>query len=236
MNKVNLLYFATFRELIGIKEETLSLPNGSTVRDLKKLLREKYPQTNPFLESVVVSLNREFASADELIPDRAEIAFFPPVSGGTEKTWLVLSEDEFDLNNALEKITFPTTGAVCFFTGIVRSKTIRVQPHLTDHLIYEAYPAMAEEKMAQIAEEIRQQWPAVEGIIFIQRTGRLKAGTPTVLVACSASHRDTGIFEAARYGIDRLKEIVPVWKKEVGPDGESWVEGEYIPDREPDGG
>jgi molybdopterin synthase catalytic subunit len=59
--------------------------------------------------------------------------------------------------------------------------------------------------------------------------GLLESGTPTVLIACSAPHRDTGVFEAARYGIDRLKEIVPIWKKEIGPHGETWIEGHYIP-------
>jgi molybdopterin synthase catalytic subunit len=88
---------------------------------------------------------------------------------------------------------------------------------------------MAEAKMAQVAEEIRQRWPAVEGIAIVQRVGRLESGTPTVLIACSAAHRDSGVFEAARYGIDRLKEIVPVWKKEIGPQGETWVEGKYHP-------
>ena len=90
--------------------------------------------------------------------------------------------------------------------------------------------------VAQVAEEIRQQWPTVEGIAIVQRIGRLDAGTPTVLIACTAAHRDTGVFEAARYGIDRLKQIVPVWKKEIGPDGEAWVEGDYRPqprDRRP---
>jgi MoaE-MoaD fusion protein len=71
----------------------------------------------------------------------------------------------------------------------------------------------------------------VQGIVIVQRIGRLDAGTPTVLIACSASHRDTGVFEAARYGIDRLKEIVPVWKKEIGPHGEEWIEGHYRPER-----
>jgi molybdopterin synthase catalytic subunit len=71
----------------------------------------------------------------------------------------------------------------------------------------------------------------VEGIAIVQRIGRLFPGTPTVLIACTAAHRDTGVFEAARYGIDRLKEIVPVWKKEVGSRGETWVEGEYLPER-----
>ena len=85
-------------------------------------------------------------------------------------------------------------------------------------------------RCAQVADEIRERWPSVEGIAIVQRIGPLDPGTPTVLIACSAGHRDTGVFEAARYGIDRLKEIVPVWKKEIGPNGEEWVEGHYTPD------
>lgn len=83
--------------------------------------------------------------------------------------------------------------------------------------------------MKQVADEIRARWPVVEGVAIVQRIGKLYPRTPTVLIACTAAHRDTGVFEAARYGIDRLKEIVPIWKKEVSPDGEFWVEGEYIP-------
>jgi molybdopterin synthase catalytic subunit len=99
----------------------------------------------------------------------------------------------------------------------------------TEYLEYEAYVPMAEEKMKQVAEEIRVRWPTVEGIAIVQRVGRLYPKTPTVLIACTAAHRDTGVFDAARYGIDRLKEIVPIWKKEVRPDGEQWVEGDYFP-------
>jgi molybdopterin synthase catalytic subunit len=112
---------------------------------------------------------------------------------------------------------------------MVRGVTTRGEAHETSYLEYEAYIPMAEAKMAQVALEIRARWPAVEGIAIVQRIGNLDPGTPTVLIACSAAHRDTGVFEAARYGIDRLKEIVPVWKKEVSPGGEAWVEGEYIP-------
>ena len=81
----------------------------------------------------------------------------------------------------------------------------------------------------QVAEEIWDKFPLVRGIAMVQRIGQLEIGETTVLVACAAGHRDQGIFEAARYGIDRLKEIVPVWKKEVGPDGSVWVEGHYHP-------
>jgi molybdopterin synthase catalytic subunit len=140
-----------------------------------------------------------------------------------------VTEEEIKLNDLLAKITLPSTGAAAIFTGMVRGVTSRENPHQTVYLEYEAYVPMAEAKMKQVAEEIRAQWPSVEGIAIVQRVGKLYPQTPTVLIACTAAHRNTGVFEAARYGIDRLKEIVPIWKKEVGPGGEFWVEGEYIP-------
>lgn len=141
-----------------------------------------------------------------------------------------VTEDELDLDALLAEITLPSTGAACFFTGMVRGETRKAgQPPETEYLEYEAYVPMAEAKMQQVADEIRQRWPTIEGIAIVQRIGRLYPMTPTVLIACSAPHRDTGVFEAARYGIDRLKEIVPIWKKEVGPTGDEWIEGEYIP-------
>jgi molybdopterin synthase catalytic subunit len=99
------------------------------------------------------------------------------------------------------------------------------------YLEYEAYKPMAEAKMKQIADEIRARWSSIVGIAIVQRIGRFEVGEQTVIIACSANHRDTGVFEAARYGIDRLKEIVPVWKKEINPVGEIWVEGDYLPDK-----
>jgi molybdopterin synthase catalytic subunit len=140
-----------------------------------------------------------------------------------------ITESEIDLDDLLAQITLTSTGAAAIFTGMVRGETSRGDPHETVYLEYEAYVPMAEAKMKQVANEIRHQWPSIEGIAIVQRIGMLYPKTPTVLIACTAAHRDTGVFEAARYGIDRLKEIVPVWKKEVGPDGEEWVEGEYIP-------
>ena len=140
-----------------------------------------------------------------------------------------ITEDEIDLNDLLAQITLTSTGAAAIFTGVVRGETRRGEAHETEYLEYEAYIPMAETKMRQVAEEIREKWPTVEGIAMVQRIGKLYPKTPTVLIACTAAHRDTGVFEAARYGIDRLKEIVPIWKKEVIPDGEFWVEGDYIP-------
>ena len=144
-------------------------------------------------------------------------------------TIFFITEEEINLSDLLTRITLSTTGAAAIFTGMVRGVTSRDNPHETAYLEYEAYVPMAEAKMKQVAEEIRFRWSSVEGIAIVQRVGKLYPQTPTVLIACTAAHRDTGVFDAARYGIDRLKEIVPIWKKEVGPNGEFWVEGEYIP-------
>lgn len=140
-----------------------------------------------------------------------------------------ITENEIDLNDLLAQITLDSTGAAAIFTGMVRGITSRNNPHETAYLEYESYKPMAEAKMKQVADEIRERWDTIEGIAIIQRIGRLYPRTPTILIACTSAHRNTGVFDAARYGIDRLKEIVPVWKKEVGPHSEEWVEGEYLP-------
>lgn len=230
MNTVRLLFFATFRDKAGAKEASVELPEGMTVGEFKRWLGGEYPALAEGAATVLVAVNKEYAFDGEVIPGGAEVALFPPVSGGAGfPEVLRVTEGELDLDELLAAITLPTTGAACLFSGMVRGETRRGDAHTTDHLEYEAYTPMAEAKMRQVAAEIRARWPEVEGIAIVQRVGVLLPGTPTVLIACSAAHRDTGVFEAARYGIDRLKEIVPIWKKEVGPDGQEWAEGDYVP-------
>ncbi len=227
---IDILYFATLRDLIGQRKEKLEIPDGSTIGDLKGTLGERGDRIAQALNVALFSINREFAFAEEMLHEGDEVGVFPPVSGGAPPTILAVTEDVLDLDQIVASITSETTGAVCAFTGIVRGKTTRTEPRETAYLEYEAYEAMAEAKLLQVSDEIRKEWPAVEGIAIVQRLGHLEPGTPTVLIACSAGHRDSGVFEAARYGIDRLKQIVPIWKKEVGPSGESWIEGEYRPE------
>lgn len=233
MNKVTLLFFANLKDRAGTRRSELEIADGATVTELKQAVGEKFPGLVEAMSSAIVSVNHEFAQDEERVPPGAEVAIFPPVSGGSEAetfpTIFAITEETLDLDALLAQITLPTTGAACLFTGMVRGKTSRGDAHETLYLEYEAYKPMAEAKMRQVADEIREKWPVVEGIAIVQRVGRLDPMTPTVLIGCTAAHRDTGVFEAARYGIDRLKEIVPVWKKEVGPGGESWVEGEYHP-------
>ncbi len=229
MNHVSILFFASLKQQAGVKETSIELRDGANVSELKQVVEERFPALRPAMSSMVVSVNREFAQDEDPIPTGAEVGLFPPVSGGDFPTIFAVTEEELDLEAVLDQITLPSTGAACLFTGMVRGLTARDEPHETTYLEYEAYQPMAVAKMRQVADEIRQRWPSVEGIAIVQRIGRLEPRTPTVLIACTASHRDTGVFEAARYGIDRLKEIVPVWKKEVGPSGETWVEGHYLP-------
>ena len=144
-------------------------------------------------------------------------------------TIVAITENGIDIDAILAQVALPSTGAAAMFTGMVRGATMGREAQLTEYLEYEAYQPMAEAKMRQIAAEIRQKWPSVEGIAIVQRIGRLYPKTPTVLIVCTAAHRDTGVFEAARYGIERLKVIVPVWKKEIGPDGQFWIEGHTFP-------
>jgi len=230
--KVSVLFFASLREITGRKNQDISLQESGTVADLKLAVEELFPGFDRHLPNVVTAVNQEFALDDQILFEGDEVALFPPVSGGQDfPSIFAVQESEFDLNQVVSQITLPSTGAISIFTGIVRAVTEGGNIRDTQFLEYEAYQIMAESKMRQVAQEIRQKWPTVEGIAIIQRIGILYPGTPTVLIACSASHRDTGVFEASRYGIDRLKQIVPIWKKEVNPAGEIWVEGSYLPDQ-----
>jgi molybdopterin synthase catalytic subunit len=239
MKQITVLFFATLRERAQRRQITLQLEEEALVADLKKKLADQFPELGSYMDSVLVSINKEYGFDQDPIPDNAEVALFPQVSGGAKEseiqpdelpTVFEITEKELPFDELLARITLPTTGAACVFTGMVRALTLGDDTHQTSLLEYEAYIPMAEIKMRQVANEIRQKWPAVRGIAIVQRIGRLYPGTPTVMVACTAGHRDSGVFEAARYGIDRLKQIVPIWKKEVGPDGEIWVEGDYVPD------
>jgi MoaE-MoaD fusion protein len=231
---ITVLFFATLRDRAGTARKVIEIPDDANVAELKNLLGQQFPELESRLGTALVAIDQRFAFDEDPIPPGAEVALFPPVSGGSREfpTILKVAQEPLVLDELVAQITKESTGAVCIFTGVVRGVTRRGEGHDTAYLEYEAYIPMAEAKMAQVADEIRQKWSTVEGIVIVQRIGRLDAGTPTVIIACAAAHRDTGVFEAARYGIDRLKEIVPVWKKEVGPQGESWVEGDYLPGRD----
>ena len=153
------------------------------------------------------------------------------MEGDKFTTIVAIVDQEIDINMFLSKVTTSSTGAACIFSGIVRGVTTRGLHRQTSLVEYEAYAKMAETKMLQIAQDIRSRWNDIEGIAIVQRVGTVFPGTISVIIICTAPHRDSGIFEAAHYGIDRLKEVVPIWKKEVGSEGEEWIEGNYLPQK-----
>jgi molybdopterin synthase catalytic subunit len=230
--RVEVLLFATLKDAAGQNRLSVTLPDGATVGDVKRAVTALYPVIEAHIEAAIAAVNQEYAFASDAVHDGDEVAFFPPVSGGEGgyPEILRLADEPFSADELIAAITIPATGAVCVFSGMVRGETARAGEQVqTEHLEYEAYEPMALAKMRQVAAEIRERWPLVQGIAIVQRVGRLEVGQNTILIACSSGHRDQGCFEAARYGIDRLKEIVPVWKKEVRPDGAAWVEGAYHP-------
>jgi molybdopterin synthase catalytic subunit len=132
---------------------------------------------------------------------------------------IALTRDRIDTQALLDRVTTPAAGAVVLFLGTVRELTAGRR---TIALDYEAYPEMAERKLAELEAEARSRWPLVE-VALVHRLGRLELAEASVAVAVSSPHRGAA-FDAGRWLIDTLKEVVPVWKQENWGDGtKEWV-------------
>ncbi len=129
-----------------------------------------------------------------------------------------ISEQPLDVAHCNAFVQTPESGGINLFVGTVRNATKGKQ---VERLEFEAYERMAIKEMNKIAEQVQQQWP-VHKVAIHHRTGVLPIGETAVVIAVSAAHRDAA-FKACRYIIDTLKQIVPIWKKEVFEDGEVWV-------------
>lgn len=218
--------FAAIRQALGSEMLTLELPTGARVAELLKELESRYPAIVPFRGRTVVTVNQSFATREQTIAPGDEIAVFPPVSGGSHQTHVAISDAPIDAGAVVQQVTEPGAGAVVTFVGVVRGENLG-RP--VEYLEYEAYAEMAEERLRQVVAEARERWPKIRQVALVHRVGHLALGEIAVLIAIGVSHRDDGAFEAARYAIDRIKEIVPVWKKEGWADGEEWLEGDYQP-------
>jgi molybdopterin synthase catalytic subunit len=134
-----------------------------------------------------------------------------------------ITTEPLDAASLVEDVRSDDAGAISVFYGVVRNHNLGRR---VEYLEYDAYPPMAEKKMREIAEEVRQRWP-VSGVAMQHRIGRLEIGEPSVIIAVASPHRADAI-EACHYAIDRLKSTVPIWKKEVFEGGEEWLEGTAI--------
>ena len=217
---LRILYFATMRDLAGVREETVSLPDGLRVKDLKNLLGGKHPELIKAFNSAIIAVNREFAFDDHPLKEGDEVAIFPPVSGGSvdQPTILRIVREPLEMNALLKEIITPAAGAACVLTEGVHAHSERDGPLENSHQSSEVSSPLVEEQMEQVAQEIRDRWESIEGVAIVQHLGEVLPGAPTVMVVCTAAHRDAGVFEAARYGLDRMNQTIPLSEKEIDPE------------------
>ena len=223
--KITVKLFARFREAAGVAKTELEMDAGATVDDLLTRLHARYPRLSDVQTFIIISVNQQFMPADSQLHHGDEVAIFPPVSGGADS--FRVTSDTVSVDEVTGAVTHPHVGAVATFVGVVRNVSDGKE---VSYLEYEAYQDMAVVKMGQVADEARASWPGIVDVAIVQRVGHLEVGEVAAVIAVSSAHRNDGCFEACRYAIDRLKQVVPIWKKEVGPTGETWVEGHHRPD------
>ena len=129
-----------------------------------------------------------------------------------------VTEQAISVDQVISRLADRAIGALATFVGVVRGET---DGRETLYLEYEAYPEMAETTLKQVGQEVQERWPEIRQVAIVHRTGHLEIGETAVVIALSAAHRRQ-VFDALHYAIDRIKEIVPIWKKEVWADGEEW--------------
>lgn len=214
--QLTVLLFAGLAERAGLREITVELAADASVKDLLQGIRSLYPELAPLLNTSFVSVNQEYANHDVRLAEGDEIALLPPVSGGEEPRFLI-TEQPLSADKLVSLVSNPRAGAVLTFVGTVREFT---HGQRTVSLSYEAYAPMAVEKMKQIAQEIEDRWPGAV-VAMHHRIGDLAIEENAVIIAVATPHRNES-FEAGRYAIERLKQIVPIWKKEIWEDGSEW--------------
>jgi molybdopterin synthase catalytic subunit len=214
--KISVRAFAAVRDIVGRPEIALEVPEGMTAGRLLQQLAAEYPRLRALVPSLRLAVNREYAEETRLLADGDELAIIPPVSGGADL--FEITEAPLSVDRLVAEVGQNTSGAVASFVGIVREFARGRQVR---YLEYDAYPEMARASMRQIGDEIRKRWP-VDRIAMVHRIGRLAIGEASVAIAVSSPHRREAL-EACAYAIERVKEIVPIWKKEVWTDGAEWI-------------
>lgn len=231
--RVKVLFFGMLKDISGCREAEFECPAGARVGDVFRHYAALHPKLAAMEASVLLALNREFAAPDAPVEDGAELAFLPPVSGGADPPYTHAIEDPDGHFFALTRAPIDTRhiearllqgldGAIATFQGVVRNNTKGRQTRFLD---YEGYEPMAVETMARIGRDIASSLP-ISRIAMVHRLGRLEIGEASVAVVVTAPHRKPA-FEAALEGINKLKQRVPIWKKEHFAGGEVWVEGEW---------
>jgi molybdopterin synthase catalytic subunit len=218
--QVTVRLFGSLREATGAKELVVTLPANARLAELAALLGREHAAFAAMADRLRAAVNQQIAGDDVRLGEGDEVAFLPPVAGGSGAApRCTLSAEPRDVGQVGARVVGPVAGGIVTFVGTVRDAS---RGRAIRHLEYEAYAGMAEAEMEKIADAAAAQWPGAR-VAMAHRTGRLAIGDIAVVIAASAPHRPEA-FAACRYAIDTLKQQVPIWKKEVAVDGEYWVE------------
>lgn len=228
--RVKVLFFGMLKDVVGRAEDSLDVEDGAALGDVFDGYAGRFPRMQDMARSIVMARNREFAPASTPLAEGDEIAFMPPVSGGSggpeiadeRGNYFALTRRPVDPRDLARRLLRGEDGAVVTFEGVVRNNT---RGRRTERLEYECYEPMALKKMAEIGGALLSEF-AVDRIAMVHRLGRMEIGETSVAILVTAPHRRPA-FEAALEAINRLKRLVPIWKKEYFADGEVWVEGEW---------
>jgi molybdopterin synthase catalytic subunit len=224
--EVEIRFFAGLRERAGKDRLPVSLPAGATVADALVVAGKAVPGGLKGRGNIMYALNREYVTPEVELHDGDELALIPPVSGGAvarkRRTGafqsILITEEPLDPEPFTNYVTTDEDGAVVTFLGVTRNNN---EGRRVEYLEYEAYRPMADEQIAAIIGEMKAKWK-IGRVAVAHRTGRVDIGETSMVVAVGAPHRRPA-FEAALYFVDRLKEVVPIWKKEVFEGGEVWI-------------
>ncbi|HJM89613.1 MAG TPA: molybdenum cofactor biosynthesis protein MoaE [Dehalococcoidia bacterium] len=222
--QINVKLFAGLKDIVGGDLEESFEGTEVTVAQLTQQLAAAHPKLEPYLTGLAVAVNEEYILGDsELLHDGDEVALIPPISGGSEGNdtpHYLVTADELDPRALRDLVRSDRSGAVVVFEGVVRN---RHEGYDVERIEYEAYDSMAVKQLQAVAEAVLKELP-VHDIAVHHRTGNVEIGEASLLVAVSSEHREEA-FAAALRVVDRVKESVPVWKKEFTPDGAIWQEG-----------
>ena len=219
--QVSVRYFAVVRERLGREHETIDLPAGASVSAALDALAERHAAIGPLRKYLQTAVNRSMVRAEHVLADGDELALIPPVAGGSDarsRLARVVADRPPSIDACVEAVRGPDAGGIATFTGMVRARS---QGRDVSRLEYEAYAAMAEQVFRELCEEIERELPGVR-LAVEHAIGTLAVGDIAVVIAAAAPHRAEA-FRACEAMIDRLKQRAPIWKKETGPDGTSWV-------------
>jgi molybdopterin converting factor subunit 1 len=224
--QIRVLFFGMLKDLVGRDADALSLPEGATVRDLLAHYEASVPKVKPFLPSLAVAVNQEFATPAVSLRDRDEVGLLPPVSGGSDQPapLVRIVHERIVPHDIVPPLERPEDGAIVVFDGIVRNHS---RNRHTLYLVYESYEEMALKQMHSLVADALGRFP-VRNVALVHRLGRIEIGESSVLIAVYSAHR-AAAFDACRYLIDTLKKTIPIWKKEFFEDGAVWADGEPFP-------